>query len=143
MRLPIARRLAPTCIVSAAAVAALAAPGAANAALGTQCSGSNITAQGSALQKDAQLNVWNPDFNTSTKSKAACAGAKNQGTLEKPTVKYTSTGSGAGLESWGVNKKTPNYATNAFVGTDEPPNAAQTAEIEANETTPVSNAVLT
>jgi ABC-type phosphate transport system substrate-binding protein len=143
MRLPSAPRLVPACIVSAAAVAALAAPGAANAALGTQCSGANITAQGSSLQKDAQLNVWNPDFNTSTKSKSACAGAKGQGTLEKPTVKYTSSGSGAGLEAWGVNKKTPNYATNAFVGTDEPPNAAQTAEIEANETTPVSNAVLT
>ncbi|HXM87252.1 MAG TPA: substrate-binding domain-containing protein [Solirubrobacteraceae bacterium] len=142
MRLPSAPRLVPACIVSAAAVAALAAPGAANAALGTQCSGSNITAQGSSLQKDAQLNVWNPDFNTETKSKAACAGAKGQGTLGKPAVKYTSTGSGAGLEAWGVNKQTPNYTTNAFVGTDEPPNAAQIAEIEANETTLVPNTVL-
>src|SRR6202161_4571338 len=142
MRLPSAPRLVPACIVSAPAVAALAAPGAANAALGTQCSGSNITAQGSSLQKDAQLNVWNPDFNTETKSKAACAGAKGQGTLGKPAVKYTSTGSGAGLEAWGVNKQTPNYTTNAFVGTDEPPNAAQIAEIEANETTLVPNTVL-
>lgn len=140
MRLPHARRLLPTGIVSVAAVAALAAPGAANAALGTQCSGSNITAQGSSLQKDAQINVWNPDFNTST-SKAACAGGKTQGSGGKPTVKYTSSGSGAGLEAWGVNKKTPNYETNAFVGTDEPPNAAQIAEIEANETTLVSNTV--
>jgi ABC-type phosphate transport system substrate-binding protein len=134
MRLPSAQRLMPTCIVSAAAIAALAAPGAANAALGAQCSGTNITAQGSSLQKDAQLNVWNPGFNTSTKSKAACAGARGQGTLAKPTVTYTSSGSGAGLEAWGVNKKTPNYETNAFVGTDEPPNSAQIAEIEANET---------
>ncbi len=129
MRLPSARRLVPAGIVSAAAVAALAAPGAANAELGTQCSGANITAQGSSLQKDAQLNVWNPDFNTSA-SKAACAGLKGQGSLGKPTVKYTSSGSGAGLEAWGVNKKTPNYETNAFVGTDEPPNEAQIKEIE-------------
>jgi ABC-type phosphate transport system substrate-binding protein len=142
MRLPNARRLVPACMVSAAAVAALAAPGAANAALGPQCSGSNITAQGSSLQKDAQLNVWNPGFNTSTKSKSACAGAKGQGTLAKPTVTYTSSGSGAGLEAWGVNKKTPNYTANAFVGTDEPPNAAQIAEIEANETSLVSNTVM-
>src|ERR1700744_3076940 len=134
MRLPSARRLAPTCIVSVAAVAALAAPGAANASLGAQCSGSNIPAQGSSLQKDAQLNVWNPGFNTSAKSKSACAGQKGQGTLQKPTVTYTSSGSGAGLEAWGVNKKTPNYTANAFVGTDEPPNTAQIAEIEANET---------
>jgi ABC-type phosphate transport system substrate-binding protein len=143
MKFPSAHRLVPACAVSAAAMAALVAPGAANAALGTQCSGSNITAQGSSLQKDAQVNVWNPDFNTSTKSKAACAGAKGQGNLAKPTVKYTSTGSGAGLEAWGVNKKTPNYETNAFVGTDEPPNAAQIAEIEANETKLVSESVET
>jgi ABC-type phosphate transport system substrate-binding protein len=141
MRLLSAPRLMPACIVSAAAVAALAAPGAANAALGAQCSGSNITAQGSSLQKDAQLNVWNPDFNTSTKNKLACAGAKGQGTLAKPTVKYTSSGSGAGLEAWGVNKKTPNYETNAFVGTDEPPNSAQIAEIESNETKLIPNTV--
>ncbi len=142
MRLPNARRLAPTCIVSVAAVAALAAPGAANATLGAQCSGSNITAQGSSLQKDAQLNVWNPGFNTSLKNKSACAGAKTQGTGGKPTVTYTSTGSGAGLEAWGVNKKTPNYTANAFVGTDEPPNAAQIAEIEANETKLVPETVM-
>jgi ABC-type phosphate transport system substrate-binding protein len=140
MRLPTARRLAPTCIVSVAALAALAAPGAANAALGTQCSGSNITAQGSSLQKDAQLKVWNPGFNTSTKSKSACSGT--QGTKAKPTVAYTSSGSGAGLEAWGVNKKTPNFTSNAFVGTDEPPNTAQIAEIEANETKLVSETVL-
>jgi ABC-type phosphate transport system substrate-binding protein len=114
-----------------AALAALAAPGAANATLGAQCSGSNITAQGSSLQKDAQINVWNPGFNTSTKSKSACSGT--QGTKAKPTVTYTSSGSGAGLEAWGVNKKTPNYTSNAFVGTDEPPNVAQIGEIEANE----------
>jgi ABC-type phosphate transport system substrate-binding protein len=132
MRSPTARRLVPACIVSAATVAALVAPGAASAALGAQCSGANITAQGSSLQKDAQLNVWNPDFSTS-KSKAACSGT--QGSKGKPSVKYTSTGSGAGLEAWGVNKAAPNYETNAFVGTDEPPNSAQIAEIEAHETT--------
>jgi ABC-type phosphate transport system substrate-binding protein len=142
MRLPTARRLAPPCLVSVAALAALVAPGAANATLGTQCSGSNITAQGSSLQKDAQLNVWNPGFNTSIKSKAACAGAKGQGTLAKPSATYTSSGSGAGLEAWGVNKKTPNYTSNAFVGTDEPPNTAQIAEIEANETKPIPDTVL-
>jgi ABC-type phosphate transport system substrate-binding protein len=128
-----ARRLAPACIISAATVAALVAPGAASAALGTQCSGANITAQGSSLQKDAQLNVWNPGFNTSTKSKTACTGT--QGSKGKPTVTYTSSGSGAGMESWGLNKHAANFSANAFVGTDEPPNAAQIKEIEANETT--------
>jgi ABC-type phosphate transport system substrate-binding protein len=131
MRLPSVRRLAPACIIGAAATAALVAPGAADATLGAQCSGTGITAQGSSLQKDVQLNVWNPQFNES-KSKAACAELKGQG-KGKPKVEYKSTGSGAGLESWGVNKATPNYVANAFVGTDEPPNAAQKKEIESHE----------
>jgi ABC-type phosphate transport system substrate-binding protein len=137
-----ARRIVPACIISAATVAALATPGAASAALGTQCSGVNITGQGSSLQKLAQQTVWTADFNTSPKNKAACAGAKGQGNLAKPTVTYTSTGSGAGLESWGVNKKPTNFSsTNAFVGTDEPPNATQIGEIEASEPTLIGNQV--
>lgn len=135
------RRLVPACAVSAAALFAVAAPGAANAAVGTQCSGSNIEAQGSSLQKDAQLNVWNPGFNSSTKSKAACSGT--QGSKGTPKVVYKSTGSGAGLEAWGVNKKAPNYTANAFVGTDEPPNETQIKEIEANETKLVPETVET
>jgi ABC-type phosphate transport system substrate-binding protein len=122
-------------------VAALVAPGAATAAPGTQCSGSNIKGQGSSLQKDAQINVWTKQFNLSEKSKAACAGGKSQGTGAKPTVTYESTGSGAGLEAWGVNGKTPNYVSNAFVGTDEPPNETQIAEIESHATSKVSGTV--
>jgi ABC-type phosphate transport system substrate-binding protein len=140
MRLPFARRLAPACVLSAVAVTALVAPGAANAAAGPQCSGANITAQGSSLQKDAQVNVWTKQFNLSTKSKTACAGGSKQGTGAKPTVTYTSTGSGAGLEAWGVGAS-PNYAANAFVGTDEPPNATQISEIEAHETTLIPQTV--
>jgi ABC-type phosphate transport system substrate-binding protein len=127
-----ARRLVPTCILSAVTVAALVAPGAASAAgkLGTQCSGSTVTGQGSSLQKLAQQTVWNPDFNISGNSHA-CNGT--QGTKAKPEVKYTSTGSGLGLESWGVNGTVPNYeASNAFVSTDEPPNSTQIGEIDAH-----------
>ena len=124
-----ARRLIPACILSAATVAALVAPGAASAGtLGRQCSGSNITGQGSSLQKLAQQTVWDPDFNTKGAPRA-CSGT--QGTKAKPTVTYNSVGSGAGLESWGVNKATPNYeASNAWVSTDEPPNSTQIGEIE-------------
>jgi ABC-type phosphate transport system substrate-binding protein len=141
MRLPFARRLAPACMLSAVTVAALVAPGAANAAPGPQCSGTAITAQGSSLQKDAQINVWTKQFNLSEKSKVACAGGSKQGTGAKPTVTYSSTGSGAGLEAWGVGGATPNYTANAFVGTDEPPNATQISEIEAHETTLVPQTV--
>ena len=128
-----ARRLIPACILSAATVAALAAPGVASAAgkLGKQCSGSNITGQGSSLQKLAQQTVWDPQFNISENGHA-CSGTQ-QGTKEKPTVTYTSTGSGAGLESWGANGATPNYeASNAWISTDEPPNSTQISEIEAH-----------
>jgi ABC-type phosphate transport system substrate-binding protein len=129
MKLLSARRLVPACILSAATVAALAVPGAASA----QCGGINITGQGASTQKLAHQTVWGPGFNSST-SKAACSGT--QGTKGKPEAKYSSTGSGAGLESWGVNKHAAVYdATNAFVGTDEAPDAAQKGEIEANETT--------
>jgi ABC-type phosphate transport system substrate-binding protein len=136
MRSLSARRILPACILSAATVAALAAPGAASASLGTQCSGVSITAQGSSLQKIAQQNVWTPGFNTST-NKLACNGS--QGSKGKPTVTYTSTGSGAGLKSWGAEPKEAKEVvfgpTNAFVGTDEPPSASQIAEIESHETT--------
>lgn len=127
-----ARRLVLTCILSAVTVAALVAPGAASAAgkLGAQCSGSNITGQGSSLQKLAQQTVWNPDFNISGNGHA-CNGT--QGTKAKPTVTYNSVGSGAGLESWGANGHAANFeASNAYVATDEPPNSTQIAEIESH-----------
>jgi len=127
-----ARRLIPACILSAATVVAFAAPGAASASLGAQCSGSNIAGQGSSLQKLAQ-ELWNPAFNTSTE-KHACNGT--QGTKSLPTISYNPSGSGAGLKSWGVGKIGHNYeATNAFIGTDEAPNPTAKAEIEENETT--------
>jgi len=138
-----ARRLIPACILSAATVAALVAPGAASAAgkLHEQCSGSNITGQGSSLQKLAQQTVWDPDFNISGNTHA-CNGT--QGKKLEPTVTYTSTGSGAGLESWGVNGHAAEFGTsNAWVSTDEPPNSTQISEIEGHgaagtlETVPV------
>jgi ABC-type phosphate transport system substrate-binding protein len=124
-----ARRLIPACVLSAAAVAALVAPGAASAAsIGAQCSGSNLTGKGSSLQKLAQQTVWNPDFNTSTNARA-CSGT--QGTGGKPTIAYTSVGSGAGMEAWGINKHAFE-GTNGFVGTDEPPNQLQKEEIQSH-----------
>lgn len=74
-----ARRLIPACILSAATVAALVAPGAASAAgkLHEQCSGSNITGQGSSLQKLAQQTVWDPDFNISGNTHA-CNGTQGK-----------------------------------------------------------------
>jgi ABC-type phosphate transport system substrate-binding protein len=149
-------RLIPASIISAAALAALVAPGAASASLGVQCSGSNITGQGAAVEKIAFQNVWDPKFNVST-AKAACSG--KQGDKLKPEVTYTSTGSGAGLESWGAEEsqaerevkvgkgeKVPalSYAaTNAFIGTTEPPNATQISNIESHETTANSPTVET
>ncbi len=136
-----ARRFMSACILSAAAVAALVAPGAASAAgkLGQQCSGSNITGKGSSLQKLAQQSVWNPDFNTSTSTKG-CSGT--QGSGGKPTVTYTSVGSGAGLEAWGVNGHAFE-GTNGYVGTDEPPNQLQKEEIQAHSSNPAESTLQT
>ncbi len=126
------RGLVSACIISAAAMAALVAPGAASAAfdgpLG-MCEGSAITGQGSSAQKLLQQNIWNLQFNTSA-NPLACSG-----TL-KPKVSYTSTGSGAGLKSWGVETKAGeeiNFGEgNAFIGGEIPPNATQENEIKAH-----------
>jgi ABC-type phosphate transport system substrate-binding protein len=126
------RRLVPACALSAAAVVALVAPGAASASLGTQCSGANITGKGSSLQKLVQQTVWDPDFNTSANVKA-CNGT--QGSLGKPTVTYTSVGSGAGMEAWGINGHAFE-GSNGYVGTDEPPNELEKEEIQANSSNP-------
>jgi ABC-type phosphate transport system substrate-binding protein len=135
-----ARRLVSACVLPAAAVAALVAPGAANAAtLGAQCSGSNLTGKGSSLQKLAQQTVWDPQFNTSANPKA-CSGA--QGTGGVPTVTYTSVGSGAGMEAWGINGHAFE-GSNGFVGTDEPPNQLEKEEIQAHSSKPKENQLQT
>jgi ABC-type phosphate transport system substrate-binding protein len=110
-------------------VVALAAPGAASASIGVQCEGANVEAQGASTQKLAHQTVWGPTFNTSA-NKTACNGS--QGSKGKPTVKYNSTGSGAGLKAFGAEGATPDYKDNAFVGTDEAPNSAQKTEIESH-----------
>ena len=133
-----ARRLGSACVVSAAAIVSFAAPSAASAA--EQCSGGNIVAAGSSLQKLAQKEVWQPDFNTS-KNAAACNG--EQGSKGKPTLSYESIGSGAGLEDWGVNKHAFEAGRVAIVTTDEPVNGEQKTEIEGNETTKTAETVQT
>jgi ABC-type phosphate transport system substrate-binding protein len=128
-----ARGFIAGCILSTAAAMALVAPGVASAGtIGPQCSGENITGKGSSLQKLAQQTVWGPDFNTSSTSRA-CNGT--QGSKGTPTVTYSSVGSGAGMEAWGINGHAFE-GTNAYVGTDEPPNATQKAEIESHSSNP-------
>ncbi len=117
--------------VAATALSAVMAPGSALAKTTTQCSGEPITGQGASVNSVA-MGVWDKGFNEST-DKYACNGS--QGTKGKPTVTYTNTGSGAGLESWGEEGKvTPNYGpTNAFIGTSETPNTTIFGEIEGHE----------
>ena len=135
-----ARGFATGCILSAAAAMALVAPGAASAAaLGEQCSGGPLTGKGSSLQKLAQQNVWGPDFNTSANVKA-CNGT--QGSKEVPTITYTSVGSGAGMEAWGINGHAFE-GSNGYVGTDEPPNATQKTEIQSHAKHPKENTLET
>jgi ABC-type phosphate transport system substrate-binding protein len=131
-----ARRTVSACVLSAATVAALMVPGAASAA--TQCSGSNIVVAGSTLQKLAQKEVWQPDFNTSA-NPTACSGS--QGSGGKPTLSYESIGSGAGLEDWGYNSHAFEAGRVAIVSTDEPVNTKEKGEIEAHETKTVAESV--
>ena len=141
MRPYLARRLRLACALSLAALAVAVAPGAASASVGAQCSGTNVTGQGASAISLAMHNVFIPGFNAQP-DKYACNGT--QGTKATPTVAYTNTGTGAGLESWGVNKHAAAYGvSNALIGTSEAPNATQKAEIEANETTLVPKALQT
>jgi ABC-type phosphate transport system substrate-binding protein len=136
------------------AVTALVAPGLASATPGgVQCEGVNIEGKGASLQKLSQISVWTPNFNAATDTNTlACSGT--QGTKGTPTVVYTSTGSGPGLESWGQEPgATPpplNFGPkNAYVGTDEPPNVSQKKELESHTgggkvlTIPVEQAAVT
>jgi ABC-type phosphate transport system substrate-binding protein len=129
------RRVISGCIVSAAAVAALAAPGtaAATSDLNAHCKGINIKGRGSTAQKDAQVNVWTPDFNTSANA-TACKGAS-------PTVTYNNTleedkGSGACLKAFGAElggeTPAPLYKTYSYCGTDEAPSSGQEGEMESH-----------
>jgi ABC-type phosphate transport system substrate-binding protein len=138
-----ARGVVPSCILSAAMLAALALPGAASAtSVGAQCSSTaKIKGQGSTLQEEAQI-LWSegPEgFNVSG-NKYACNGT--QGSHNKPEVRYLQPGSGSGhaLRSWdGELHGGPTYVgpepENAFLGTDEPPNRTQIGEIESHEST--------
>jgi ABC-type phosphate transport system substrate-binding protein len=130
------RRFLSACALVAAFATAAVAPGVASAEPeGEQCSGENIEGKGASLQKLSQIETWNPAFNTSANG-LACSGT--QGSKATPTVKYTSTGSGAFLRSWGQEFKEASEVNfgpkNAFGGTDEPPNAAQKAEMESHST---------
>jgi ABC-type phosphate transport system substrate-binding protein len=110
------RSLASAVAATAISAVAFIAPGTASAV----CSGANIEGNGSSLQAKAQKEIWSPAFN------AKCVGTEQ--------VKYTSTSSGKGLESWFVGKNAGGLykgfgASNAFVGTDQPPNETQEKDI--------------
>lgn len=102
-------------LLAASAGMALNASGA--AALGEQCSGSSIGAQGSYLQRVAE-NVWATGFNSSG-APGACNGT--QGAGGKPKVTYTTVGSGAALQGWGADDGEFHKPGIAFIGTDAPP----------------------
>lgn len=139
------RGVVSACAVTAACAAAAAAPAAAGAFASPQCGGEQkIHGKGSSAQKILQISIWNVAFNTSSNA-TACNGT--QGTTQEPKVTYTSTGSGVGLESWGVeNPRTGSFEIrfgpeNAFIGTEIAPNEKQEEEIESHG--PVGAKVLT
>ena len=126
-----ARRVLSACAISAASVAALLAPAAASAK-GTPpacLNGANVTGQGSSFQAPEQINVWTKEFNIVSTKDFGCPGTPGQ--PGSPEIKYTSTGSGTALKSWGAEAPTETEPfvgfglTNAFIATDEPPNEAQ------------------
>ena len=126
-----ARRGLVACAVSAASIAALAAPGVASAAkIPPPTCGSNIVAAGSTLQKLAVKTYWGPAFGSLTNKNPTSCGEK---ATVHPTVTYESIGSGQGLEKFGYKGHAFEGGRVAIASTDEPVNASQKAEIEGNE----------
>jgi ABC-type phosphate transport system substrate-binding protein len=122
------RRFLPALIMGAFAALALLAPAAANASVSKKCvEGANIHGEGSSLQNEAE-EKWKVDFNTEA-GVNACNGS--QGEKGKPVVTYTKEASSVGMRKWGfaTDGATRSDSTTQFVGTDQPPNAAQTAEM--------------
>jgi ABC-type phosphate transport system substrate-binding protein len=108
----------------------LASLAAASASAGVlkACEGADITGQGASVANIAFAGVWGPKFNVSS-NPYACNGT--QGGKQKPTVAYDSTSSAAGQASWGALGGSGYFgASNAYIATDEPPNAIEKSEIE-------------
>lgn len=128
-------RIVSFCVLLVGTMVPLVASSAANAALGEQCSGSSIMGRGSELQ-ESQLSLWTSSFsNSKNTGPRACSGT--QGAKLKPSVGYLSVGEQAGLEAWGVDGHAANFGPeDAFIGTDEPPNATQREEILAHSNAP-------
>lgn len=93
------------------AVVAIAGVGAGSAS--AACTGT-IEGQGSSLQKIAQESIWIPGY---TGAGVECNG--------HATPKYTSSGSGAGLEAWGFTGSGSVNHTWAYIGTDDGPSETQ------------------
>lgn len=118
-------------VTAMAAVSGIGATGA-QAALAGHCGGSNIQGQGSSLQNAAQT-IWTlgvggttTGFNTNS---AANGGCTLGGSPLKPTVRYTSSSSGACLNGFGAGGAAGFTTTFAYCGTDDAPSTAQLTSI--------------
>jgi ABC-type phosphate transport system substrate-binding protein len=129
MRLISARRIIPACIISAGAVAALAAPGVASASLEPKCTTAVLKGEGSSAQKIAQREVWDPQYESASNSNSlACKG-------KVTFTQYGAEGSGAGLRAMGAEGEAEMLgASFQFGATDEAPNEKQKNEIEKHST---------
>jgi ABC-type phosphate transport system substrate-binding protein len=140
-----ARGILPACLISAAALVALAMPGAASAALGEQCSGAaTVEGAGSSLQAEAVLEVFSPTFNSvpNTETSTACNGEAiaTKKTAGKPEVKYHTSSSGKGYAAWNTNHE---YGVFGFIGTDNTVNPSEKASVEAEGTSETGGKLLT
>jgi ABC-type phosphate transport system substrate-binding protein len=110
------RGIASAAAIAMASTLSMLAPGAASAA---SCTGTAITGQGASLEAGAQ-SLWTTAFDKN------CTAPAEQ-------VTYKSSSSGPAMASWNLGKNSKSFvgygAGNAFIATDQPPNATETAEI--------------
>src|SRR6202020_1767084 len=93
-----------------------------SAAMASPVTCNAVDANGSSLQNVAQTAVWVPEFSSFSSSSF----------ISSPTITYTKTSSGAGLEEFGNGSGTfkptedphaPAGVLDGYVGTDDPPTA--------------------
>jgi ABC-type phosphate transport system substrate-binding protein len=110
------RRARTATVLAAAACLAVTAPAASASTNLPPCGGSSVAGQGSSFQKAAHA-AW------SARLGEACGAS--------PQITYTPNGSGAGLSAMGANPTGTRDATTRFAGTDDAPDAAAIAQINA------------
>lgn len=102
------------------------------------CSGGSIVGDGASFQNNAHNSATGWIFQFRNNISAKTCGTAGP-TVWPQTITYNGIGSGGGMDKWGRTAgNTPGYVRDAntrFVGTDDPPTAAQLVKMQGGDST--------